>query len=575
MDTTRPEQSNKSLPPELTHPDDITLTDLEKTLIQNVHKDSIKVIVEKEFKGGFGGTRVFLVSPINPEINMARVVTKVGPTTELRDEKNRYKEFVERSLPFVAAQIWDYCAEGDWAALDYVFAGDGALGIPVTLQEYYQTHSAEDVKNTLTGLLDKELGKKWYSKSLPPELNGFFRDEYEYYLPSHDAMEKTVKILFQNISPAENNDHIKIPGIAETFPHPVNIYPRILNKRLTGQRSLVHGDLHPRNILVDESGKSWLIDFAKVTKRHNLYDFIRLETYLRLMALESGAFSLNEYTQFELTLNADTLGQQGTPPTNAHLSKAYTVIQAIRRTARKYMGPEPDFRNEYFPTLFLHCLAMLKYYPNHGAMPTQLVFITACSLAMDIFEERKLLIDPTPNKDNNMPKEEMQKNSKTTPRSSGNVVIGKNAKDNVIIAGDKNTVNQNRKIDTGGGAYIGGNVNVKNGSFVGRDQHVTQNSGTSVDEIAKAFAIIMDKANQEKNSTKKEKVQRQVQKLEAEARKDNDDVDKGNVEDTFAALANTSADVWDVAIATLSNPIAGISKVFQKIVQRIKSEGKQ
>jgi hypothetical protein len=37
-------------------------------------------------------------------------------------------------------------------------------------------------------------------------------------------------------------------------------------------------------------------------------------------------------------------------------------------------------------------------------------------------------------------------------------------------------------------------------------------------------------------------------------------------------LAETSSDAWEVAITTLSNPVAGIGKVFQLIAQKAKAE---
>jgi len=41
---------------------------------------------------------------------------------------------------------------------------------------------------------------------------------------------------------------------------------------------------------------------------------------------------------------------------------------------------------------------------------------------------------------------------------------------------------------------------------------------------------------------------------------------------TVAFLAEISTDVWQVAVQTLANPIAGISLVVQKIAQRAKDD---
>jgi hypothetical protein len=43
-------------------------------------------------------------------------------------------------------------------------------------------------------------------------------------------------------------------------------------------------------------------------------------------------------------------------------------------------------------------------------------------------------------------------------------------------------------INTGGGAYIGGNVDTGGGTFVGRDQVITSHSGVSLEELRRLVA---------------------------------------------------------------------------------------
>ena len=202
-----------------------------------------------------------------------------------------------------------------------------------------------------------------------------------------DRMEEIIRAIFPDLLPGGDSESVQLPCEPEehpglVYPNPLQIYPRVLGRVLEGEKSYVHGDLNLCNVLVDESGRGWLIDFAMVEERHNLFDFIKLETFLRLTVLGRGdfAFSLGDYLRFEEALAAAALGKSTTPPRDPHLRFAYEVILAIRRIARKYMGPEPDFRNEYFPALFLYCLAVTKYYRNYGVQAAGLVFATACVL---------------------------------------------------------------------------------------------------------------------------------------------------------------------------------------------------
>jgi hypothetical protein len=373
--------------PKISEPAALELTELEKILIQNVNPGYKEIIILKEFSSGYGGARVFSILPIRLDDGRdARVVTKVGLAPELRHEYENYQKYAGRALPFTVAQVREIYEQDDYAALNYMFAGGESLGNTVTLEEYYRAQIAEEIKFTLENLLDKALGVSWYAQCRP--LNCLFRAEYGWRIPAQKELERIVAVLFPDLS-FVNSNLVRIPGVPGTYPYPLKVYPSQLDKILQGRKSYVHGDLHLRNILVDETGKGWLIDFANVEERHNLLDFIKLETYLRLMMLgpEHGAFSWNEYIQFEQALNAVALGQTSKVPANPYLEKAYKVIQTIRQVARKYMGANPDFNNEYFPALFLYCLARLKHHETNGIAATQLIFLTACICAQGLLED--------------------------------------------------------------------------------------------------------------------------------------------------------------------------------------------
>ena len=469
----------------------------DRAFLRQVYRGFRRVLVEKEFGGGYGGARVLRILPITTnDYSAARKVTKIGPAAELRKERDNYVKYVEEHLPFCAARVeWErYCEQDGRAGLNYVSVGGGSLGEVTDLEEYYRRASPETagrIIKTLGDLLGKELGERWYSKTADL-LQCFFAAEYGQHMVGHlrlklrsgssdalwlanqpptrsgdydrieiedipyeydamkagaqvsfegmavrkikhnvlklqdpddpgtvvrvelppgsdvlpqglelesrvgvrgqvvynrrDRMEQIVRAIFPRLSPVVSSKSIELPGVPGTYPNPLRLYPTELGKVLEGLKSYVHGDLHLRNVLVDEAGKAWLIDFAKVTERHNLFDFIKLETYVRLMELGrdkvARTFSLGEYTQFEQALADATLGiENGTTcPENSHLQVAHKVILAMRDIARKHMGADPDFRHEYFRALFLYCLAVIKYHQDGTPHPTRLVFATSCVL---------------------------------------------------------------------------------------------------------------------------------------------------------------------------------------------------
>ncbi len=206
-------------------------------------------------------------------------------------------------------------------------------------------------------------------------------------------MEEIVCSVFPELTSTIGDKRIGLPGVPGTYPNPLQLYPQVLDKKLQDcRKSYVHGDLHLRNVLVDELGISRLIDFAKVGERHNLFDFIKLESYVRLMGLASTgpAFTLLDYVEFEKALAAKTINEEALPIRNQQLLFAQQIILNIRRIARHYMAPPWNFEDEYLPALFLYCLAVLKY--SQPPFTTRLAFATACVLGCSLgFEQEHLL----------------------------------------------------------------------------------------------------------------------------------------------------------------------------------------
>lgn len=366
--------------PQLNKPPQLDLTEPQANLIQKANRQHASIIIENEFKPGYSGARVFLVTPVKPNgTRDARVVTKVGPVTSLRRERDNYELHVARALPYSATQLRDYCEQDDLAALNYVFAGDDTLGKTISLEEYCLSHPTNEVIKTLTNLLDNAMGKIWYSESEP--LNVLFRDQYGRHLPTHSELGTIMQTIFPNL-PIQDSQLVRLPGLAETYSNPLHIYEQFLDMVLSGRKSLVHGDLHPQNVLVDETGKGWLIDYAKVEVRHNLFDFIKLETYIRqtVLTAQQKSFSWLEYTQMEQSLNEAALApdKPAGSLSNSVLTSGYEIIQAIRNVARHYMKDQRNFQSEYLVGLFLYCLAMTKYHQASNEAATQLLFMTAC-----------------------------------------------------------------------------------------------------------------------------------------------------------------------------------------------------
>lgn len=119
-----------------------------------------------------------------------------------------------------------------------------------------------------------------------------------------------------------------------------------------------------------------------------------------------------------------------------------------------------------------------------------------------------------------------------------------------VIVGDNNTgdINTGTKIDTGGAAYVGGNVTVQRGDFVGRDK-ITQ--GVPGDELGPLFAPLLDAITQQFADDRRDVAIKHVGELKSEVAK-NKDADDSKI----AGIVEGLAEMVPGAIGTIVNMFA-------------------
>jgi hypothetical protein len=137
--------------------------------------------------------------------------------------------------------------------------------------------------------------------------------------------------------------------------------------------SLTHGDLHPRNVLVGRDDV-WLLDFGEAGQGPALYDYAKLEVYLRLWCLDlrptSGDFD-EAATRFEELLLDHMTGSEGSVEPASELAdplgarpqdllKLASCVGRIRHQAAGAGTGCPD-RRDYLAVLYLTVLDTLRY----------------------------------------------------------------------------------------------------------------------------------------------------------------------------------------------------------------------
>lgn len=126
-----------------------------------------------------------------------------------------------------------------------------------------------------------------------------------------------------------------------------------------------------------------------------------------------------------------------------------------------------------------------------------------------------------------------------------------------------------------GGVNIGGSAKV-GGDIVGRDKVTTTTHGIGAGELAelvKQFAAINQRidARPADPNVDKEELKETVNKIEEEVKK-GEEANPTKVERWLKNLAGMADDIFQVTVATLASPVAGIGKAVQLIAKKAKEE---
>ena len=148
------------------------------------------------------------------------------------------------------------------------------------------------------------------------------------------------------------------------------------------------------------------------------------------------------------------------------------------------------------------------------------------------------------------------------------------------------------EVNTGGGAYVGGNVSTGGGDFVGRDKKMEAGergvviggsvSGSTIitgdgnvvgrSEVRRYFQPVYLRIEQaDLPAEDKADLKDEVRALEAEVAK-GEQADAGALGKRLRNIRRIAPDILDVALAALQGPAAGFSTVARKVAARMAQE---
>jgi DNA-binding response OmpR family regulator len=330
---------------------------------------------------GQGGSGVVLVVPYHGGLQAEAVVVKFSRRDNMERERRHYEQFV---LPFASrwvTQLRDQMAATlSFAGLKFSFVGLSS-DTPRDFNSFYRDPavSTADVCRAVQTLFEDNCrlwyqGKRRWEGETADGLARAYEEQLNLDRPSKQEKLRTcIAALLDGrpvggvrLRPVSANAfavEIESEGASRRFtlPHPLTFSQERLAFPAPTYTCITHGDLNGRNIFVDHTGRSWLIDFFKSGWGPVSRDLAELESVVKFELLELEDLrvlltfeqAILRPTRFDQPFSFD--GATGRQP--AELQRAMMVIATLRRLAQR-LG-DAWFTAEYDVGLLYYALKTL------------------------------------------------------------------------------------------------------------------------------------------------------------------------------------------------------------------------
>ncbi|MDS1115494.1 phosphotransferase [Gordonia westfalica] len=184
-----------------------------------------------------------------------------------------------------------------------------------------------------------------------------YEDEYRWYMRGLDDPSSTNCRFSDELFGVGSETSM----FGETWVNPRIVLEAIKKREFTGAVGAVHGDLHPKNVVLDRRGQVRVIDFGWATSRgHIVRDFVLMEINLRAMTSRSQV-PLDQILAASRVLNENDF--QSNADLNMVIEKD-ARLQLVRDAIRKPLqenGYVDNWLDEYLIPLFIVSYGLIKH----------------------------------------------------------------------------------------------------------------------------------------------------------------------------------------------------------------------
>ena len=365
----------------------------------------------KRFPGHKPERSAFLVQPQNREAQ----VLKFDRIGNMRKERECLDNYVigkiGRHVPGRPIGYWP--PESEWARLPDDRRGAVVYELaqlesatPLTFGQYYTQKDVTSVVKVLNKIrkimapteMKEKVDPAWWDGPLPMQKGLYFEyKRLKHKLPEMKAGWQGVCKDLSISSAFLSQFPDPLEWVREVFESPDSLSKRYghLDKPGARRDSIVHGDFHRGNILIEDRDEPriWLIDFPHTHVGPTAQDIARLEADIKFghFSEELLADNFDKLLEFENSILGDgtrrslDLDAQPTPQwrgitasTAAEFDKTWRALAVLRRPVSSNYLVSDDADPYYFA--LLHATLPLLYYQDYSARQKLYAFIAAAKL---------------------------------------------------------------------------------------------------------------------------------------------------------------------------------------------------
>lgn len=342
---------------------DRVATELDDLLCRLFHK--AKSVLVKPLTPGHSGAGVLWAKPFYENGGGEAVVVKFGDARQIDKESSNFKAYAQ---PFLgggrSTTIIELRRTPLLGGILYSLLGTASDKVE-DFGSYYRRAAVPEIKEVLERLIRGTCGA-WYANPGHLQPHDLSADYQQLLGLTQEKLEEAMGHLTKSVQ-GRQMLHFTALSRDRAFLNPVLA---TANQHLMEPTYVctTHGDFSQHNLLVDETGQVWLIDFFRTGPGHILRDVVQLETVVRLQLLAPDEATLEERLRMEEKLCSierfSELEQLADDfqTTNPALAKAYAIAVHLRTLAGKLMAHDPDDSiKEYYIAALYYALNLIRF----------------------------------------------------------------------------------------------------------------------------------------------------------------------------------------------------------------------